>query len=238
MSSARSEFWRGVKAELPILVGVIPFGLIYGVSAINAGISPVATFAMSLIVLAGSAQFVITQLVAVGAPVIVTIITACIVNLRHILYSASVASYVKNIHPIWRWILPYVLTDEMYAVSIIHYQEDSSNQYKHWYALGAGVALATAWDISTLGGIFLGTRIPTNWSLDFTIPLTFIALIIPTLKDVASIVAALVASVVAITTNGLPYRLNLIVATFTGIVVALLLQKFVLSKYGKESQQV
>lgn len=108
MSSPRSEFLAGVRAELPLLLGVTPFGLIYGTLALQAGIPAAPALAMSSIVLAGSAQFVATQLFGVGAPAAVILFTTFVVNLRHLLYSASMASHLRPLRPIWKWVLAYL----------------------------------------------------------------------------------------------------------------------------------
>ncbi len=215
------EFINGVKAELPILVGVFPFGLIYGVSAINAGISPIAAIAMSLIVLAGSAQFVMVKLIGAGVPPLVTIATGFIVNLRHVLYSASIAPHLKHLNPLWKWVLAYTLTDEAYAVAITRYHQHDAPTNKHWYLLGTQVALWSTWQLSTALGILLGAQFPESWSLDFTIALTFIALVVPMINNIAGVAGAATACVVAILAVGMPYKLDLIVATFAGIIVAM-----------------
>ncbi len=183
MTTSHSEFLHGIRDELPILIGVLPFGMIYGVSAISAGIPASIAQAMSCIVFAGSAQFVIAQLIAAGTPSLVVILTAFIVNIRHVLYSASMSSYTRKLHPLWKWLLAYLLTDEAYAVTILHYQKPGDDTHKHQYFLGAGLALWTTWQLSTAAGIFLGGHIPASWSLDFTSTLTFIALVVPALKD-------------------------------------------------------
>ena len=108
---------------------------------------------------AGAAQFVMVQLIAAGTPSLVVILTAFIVNIRHLLYSASVSSYTRKLHPLWKWLLAYLLTDEAYAVTILHYQKPGDDRQKHWYFLGAGLALWTAWQLSTAAGIFLGGHI-------------------------------------------------------------------------------
>jgi 4-azaleucine resistance transporter AzlC len=123
MVTPRSEFFSGIKAELPILIGVIPFGMIYGVLALGAGLEPVQAQAMSSIVFAGSAQFVSAQLLYAGTPGAVIVLTVAVVNLRHALYSASLAPYLKPLQPGWKWLLAYLLTDEAYAVTITHYQQ-------------------------------------------------------------------------------------------------------------------
>ncbi len=235
MTSARFEFIAGLKAELPLLIGVIPFGMIYGVLALSAGIPPLQAQAMSAVVFAGSSQFVAAQLIAVGAPGLVIVLSAGIVNLRHSLYSASLAPYFKRLALPWKWLLPYLLTDEAYAVTITNYQKDAAvgaqeasstlpviaRPNQHWYFLGAGLTLWTTWQTSTALGIFLGTQIPASWSLDFTLALTFIALVVPALKDRPSIAAALSAGITALLANGLPYRLGLVVASLVGILVGL-----------------
>jgi 4-azaleucine resistance transporter AzlC len=234
MPSPRNEFLKGIKADLPILVGVIPFGLIYGVLALDAGLSPGEALAMSAIVFAGSAQIIATQLFGTGTPALVIILTIAIVNLRHALYSASIAPYVKKLTPTWKWGLAYLLTDEAYAVSITHYQEGEQPQssssypgkYKHWFFLGAGLTLWTTWQLSTAAGIFIGAQVPESWSLDFTLALTFIALVGPTLKDRASLGAALAAGLMAVLTFTLPYKLGLVIAALVGILVGLVIERY------------
>ncbi len=221
MQNAKTEFLHGLKDELPILVGVMPFGMIYGILALSAGLSQAEAQAMSVIVFAGSAQFMLVQLVGIGTPALMMIVTGFVINLRHALYSASVAPHVRNLPPLWKGLLAYLLTDEAYAVAITRYNKRDASPLKHWYFLGAGLALWTSWQISTAIGVFLGTQVPSSWSLDFTLALTFIALVVPALKDRPGILAALSASVVAVMTAALPYKLNLIVAAIAGIIVGL-----------------
>jgi 4-azaleucine resistance transporter AzlC len=223
MIKLHSEFLHGIRDELPILPGVLPFGMIYGVSAVSAGIPASIAQAMSCIVFAGSAQFVIAQLIAAGTPALIVILTACIVNIRHLLYSASVSSYIRKLHPGWKWLLAYLLTDEAYAVTILHYQEPGDERQKRWYFLGAGLALWTTWQLSTAAGIFLGGHIPANWSLDFASTLTFIALVVPSLKDHMSGAAALAAALAALLVIALPLKLGIALAALVGITVGLIL---------------
>jgi 4-azaleucine resistance transporter AzlC len=198
--------------------------MIYGALALEAGLSPLLAQAMSCIVFAGSAQFIMAQLVGSGSPLLIIIVTACLVNLRHMLYSASLAPYTHHLPPRWKWALAYLLTDEAYAVGITGYQAAGEKQRKHWYVLGAGLGLWSTWQLSTAVGIFLGGQIPASWSLDFALPLTFIALVVPVLTDRASLAAALVAGVAAVAAAGLPLNLGLIVAAVTGMLAGLLLE--------------
>ena len=158
MRSPRSEFIAGVRAELPILLGVTPFGMIYGVLAMGAGLPVGAAMAMSSIVFAGSAQFVGAQLIRSGTPGMVIVLTTFIVNLRHMLYSASIAPHLAHLSRRWKWLLAYLLTDEAYAVTITRYNQAADSANKHWYLLGAGLALWSTWQVSTAVGIFLGAQ--------------------------------------------------------------------------------
>jgi 4-azaleucine resistance transporter AzlC len=225
MTAARAEFLAGARAEGPILLGVAPFGMIYGALAIAAGLPPAAAQAMSSVVFAGSAQFVAAQLIATGTPGIVIVLTVLVVNLRHMLYSASVAPYVHQLGRRWKWGLAYLLTDEAYAVAIMHYRERSPGEHKHWYLLGAGLALWSTWQVSTAAGIFLGSRVPPTWSLDFTLALTFMALLIPALTDRPSILAALTAGTIAVVGANWPYRMGLLVAAVAGIAAGVLAER-------------
>lgn len=224
-SSPSREFWLGVREEIPILLGVIPFGMIFGILALSAGLNPFDAQAMSSVVFAGSAQFMTAKLVASATPGLVIIVTGFVINLRHALYSASIAPYTKHLPFRWKAGLAYLLTDEAYAVSINHYQRNSDLTHKHWYALGAGLALWGSWNISTGIGIFLGAQIPEAWGLDFALPLTFIALVIPGLKDRPGVITACVASLAALLFFGFPYKLGLLAASFVAIAAGLWSEK-------------
>lgn len=221
---ALKHFLLGAKEELPILVGVAPLGMIYGVLALSAGLSSLQAQSMSSIIFAGSAQFMIAQLVRAGTPVFVIVLTGLVINLRHALYSVSLAPHLKHLPISWKAILAYLLTDEVFAVTVIHYQREEAEPFGHWYFFGAGLALWLIWQLSTAIGIFLGTQIPASWGLDFSLPLTFIALVVPSLKDRAGIVSAIVACLAAVLFFSLPYKLGLIAAAFVAISFGLLVE--------------
>lgn len=224
MSESKKEFWNGVRAEFPLLIGVFPFGMIYGALALNAGLSTSASQLMSSIVFAGSSQFVATQLVHDAAPGFVIILTIAVVNLRHMLYSASLAPYLKDLSLKWKTLLSYLLTDEAYAPSILKFEAEGIRPFSHWFVLGAGFSLWFIWQTSTALGIFLGTAIPKEWSLDFALPLTFIAMVVPALKNRPMIAAALSAGLVALLAFSLPFKLGLILAALTGILVGTVME--------------
>lgn len=224
MSEARKAFWDGVRAELPLLIGVFPFGMIYGALALNAGLSSLASQMMSSIVFAGSSQFVTAQLVHDSAPGFVIVLTIAVVNLRHMLYSASLAPYLKDLSLKWKALLSYLLTDEAYAPGILKYEKEGVTPVSHWFLLGAGFSLWFIWQISTALGIFIGAEMPKDWPLEFALPLTFIAMVVPILKKPPMIAAAFSAGVVALLAYALPFKLGLILAALIGIAVGTVLE--------------
>ncbi|MBI2331655.1 MAG: AzlC family ABC transporter permease [Chloroflexi bacterium] len=230
MSEARRNFIEGIRAEVPLLIGVFPFGMIYGALALNAGLSNAAAQMMSSILFAGSSQFITAQLVSESAPAMVMILTIAVVNLRHMLYSASLAPYLKDLSLKWKVALSYFLTDEAYAPSILYYEKEGLQTQKHWFLLGAGFSLWLHWQVSTAVGIFLGAAIPESWSLDFALPLTFIAMVVQVLKKQPMIAAALSAGVTALLAYNLPFKLGLILAALVGIAVGTMLE-------GRKSQR-
>ncbi len=216
-----AQLLDGVRDTLPLLVGIVPFGMIYGVLAVKAGIPPAAAQAMSAILFAGSSQFMIVQLVGAGTPWLVVVATAFIVNLRHALYSASLAPHLRRLPAAWKGLLAYVLVDEAYAIGITRYEHGGAPGGRHYYLLAAGLAVWVCWQTSTALGIFLGAQIPASWSLDFTLALTFIALVVPALRNRPAALAAAAAGLTAVAAHELPYKFGLILAALAGIGVGL-----------------
>jgi len=207
-----------------MLIGVLPFGLINGALALSAGLTASQAQSMSWIVFAGSSQFALSQLVLESVPALIMVLTVWVINLRHMLYSASLAPYMVSLPTRWKLGLAYLLTDEAYVPSIQHYEKEGVGEYSHWYFLGAGLALWTTWQVSTALGIFVGVVIPENWPLDFALPLTFIALVVPSLKDRPALAAALTAGLLGLVGYSLPYKTGLMLAGLAGIAVGTLLE--------------
>lgn len=223
--SSRRMFLLGARDTLPLLPGTIPFGLIYGATALAAGMPAWLTQAMSVVVFAGSAQFAVVLLVAGGASAITLVLTAAILNLRHLLYSASLGPTLRDGPRGWRLLLSYVLVDEVYGVVVGRMLALPLRQRLR-YMLGSGATLWVAWQLSTLVGILIGARIPAGWSLDFAATLTFIALLVPLLRDRALVGAALVAGLVAALTLAAPLKLGLVAAAIAGIIVGMALDRW------------
>jgi len=221
--SNRSLVWAGVRGTLPLTTSVAPFAMLFGALSVSSGISAGMTMSMSLLVFAGSAQFLAMQLLGSGAPALVLLLTTLVVNLRHALYGISLAPHMESLSKGWKWLLAYFMTDEAYAVSITRYnQEDApSLPNLHWFYVGSGFTLWFCWQTCTAIGVLFGSQIPASWGLDFAIALTFIALVVPVIADKATILAALVGGMAAVLLAGLPLKLGLVAAALAGILAGM-----------------
>ena len=219
-SPPHKELLAGMRDQLPLLLGVVPFGLIFGALAISAGVPPLAAQGFSLVIFAGSAQFIAATMIGSGALPGVIVFTILIVNLRHALYSASLAPHLAHLPRRWKLALSWLLTDEAFAIASARYRRGKLAQ-AHWYLLGTGMTLWAFWQVSTSLGIALGTRLPEDLPLDFALPLTFLALLRPSLVDAASWAAAAAAGLLAVLLGGLPFKLGLVVASMAAVGIGL-----------------
>ena len=215
--SAQQEFWQGVCDELPLMFGVVPFGLVFGVLGIESGLDPLQTILLSTILFGGASQVVFAQLWAAGIPALIVGSSVCVINIRHVLYSASMASHLRHLSLRWRLLLGYLLTDEAYAVSIKRFTNGRAGPFQHFHLLGSGSLLWIGWQASTIVGVVAGKTIPESWSLSFAIPLTFIAVVAPITRTRAEIATAVTAGSLAIICQPLPWNSWLIIAASGGI---------------------
>jgi 4-azaleucine resistance transporter AzlC len=227
LSLQRHEFIRGVRDTLPLLLGAFPFGLIYGAVAATSGLSTAAAMAMSAFVFAGASQFIAVGLVSAQTPVAIIVLTTLIVNLRHMLYSATLLPHLKNLSQKWRIPLAFWLTDETSAVTVHRFQQEDGSTEKHWYQLGSSVAMYLNWQFWCWSGLMLGQKIPdaSDWGLDVAMPITFIGMIIPFVKTVPVAVCMLTAGAAALLTLALPYKLGIVVSALAGIASGLITER-------------
>lgn len=207
----------GVRAFAPLLIAVIPFGLVFGVVAAGSEVGPLLGGATSFIIFAGAAQLATLQLIDAGAAGAVVIATALVINARHLMYSAALAPAFREFPRAARFALPYLLTDQAFALSIVRFGEVEDPVYRRWFFTGAGLSLWVPWQIFTITGIVLGAQVPASWSLDFAIPLMFVILLIPTIKGRPELIAAVIGAMVAVAAADAPYGLGLIVGAVSGI---------------------
>jgi 4-azaleucine resistance transporter AzlC len=223
-----SEFLAGAKETFPLIVGAIPFGIIFGTLALSSGLSFLGAMAMSAFVFAGSAQFIALGLLAAGTAWPVIILTTFVVNLRHALYSASLAPYVRRLPRRWQSPLAFWLTDETFAVVIDRYTKSTTASHTHWYFLGSALFMYTNWQLCTFLGLTIGQLLPNaaELGLDFAMPVTFIGLVIAYLKHWPMVATVIVSGSVALVAFSLPHNLGLIVASLAGILTGILIETF------------
>jgi predicted branched-subunit amino acid permease len=202
---------------LPACVALVPFGLVCGVGAAAAGASWLAALGMSAIIFSGAAQVLAGQMLAGGAPLAVIVLTCFVLGLRFLMYSAAMAPYLKALPGRWQQALAFLLTDQAFAAAIRRFnaKDDLHGGARHF--LGCGMALYICWQVTNMIGFFAGNLIPASWSLEFAVPLCFLALVAPLLRDAPTIVAAVVAGIAVVALGGLPMKLNLIAAGVIGI---------------------
>lgn len=220
----------GARDTLPMLVGAAPFGMIFGTLVATSSMAPWHGQLMSLAVYAGSSQFIATGLVASHTGMLVIWLTTFIVNLRHMLYAATLLPHVAHLPARWRWLLGFLLTDETFAVVAGYHQRSGTAQqqrYAHWYFLGSGLAMYVNWQCWTLVGLLFGTLFPQlqGLGLDYAMVATFIAIIVPQLNRWPQFCAALAAGAFAYILQGLPYKLGLLAAVCIGVLVGMSLSR-------------
>ena len=218
-SDKMREFLRGIGDQLPLQLGVVPFGLVFGVLGIASGLSSPQTILMSSIVFGGASQVVFAQLWATGASPLIVGSSVLVINLRHMLYSAAVAKYLRPLSLRWRIILGCLLTDEAFAISIKRFETTDRTELEHYHLLGSGLTLWVCWQIATVVGVLAGATIPDELNLGFAIPLTFMALVLPNLRRVSAIAAATSAALGALFGQALPWNAWIVAAAVVGITV-------------------
>ncbi|MBJ7539486.1 AzlC family ABC transporter permease [Marinomonas transparens] len=219
------EMRRGAVASIPMIVGGIPFGLLFGSLASSYGLSPWFAMAMSSVVFAGSAQFVAIGLISIHAPLWVIISTTFVVNLRHLLYAADLVKFVKHLPMKVRVIMGFGLIDETYAaVRPLYGTRVVDEKNGHQAYLGSFLSFYLMWNVTTFLGVMSGELIPgmSDWGLEFAMVATFIGIITPYLKSKPFVLALLSSAVTSVLLVGLPNNLGLLVAAMIGVLVGYL----------------
>lgn len=213
----------GARDVSPLLLGIAPFGLVAGIAAVEAGLGFTQAVGMSVIVFAGASQLAALDLIGANAPFAVVVATAVVINLRVVMYSASIAPHFAEYGERLRAGLAYVLTDQAYALSIAEFTGDTERSRWRYY-LGVATPLWLVWQVSTVIGFVLGAGVPEAWGLTFAVPLVFLALLVPAMKDRPTTVAGAVGGVVALLAAGVPFSLGLLVGATAGIVAGLFVE--------------
>ena len=216
---------RGVRDAAPILIGIAPFGLVAGAAAIDAGLTPLQAVGLSVVVFAGASQLAAIDLLGSNAELLVVLVTGLVINLRMVMYSASIAPHFRPLRTWWKSLCSYVLTDQAYALSIARYTDrDLDSTERRDYYLGVAVSLWVVWQCCTVLGIVVGARVPDSWGLEFAVPLVFLSLLVPAVTTRPKLVAAVVGGSVAVAGDvfGVPFNLGLIAGGLAGVVAGVI----------------
>lgn len=207
-------FWKGYRDCAPFLIIVAPFSMLFGVVAREAGLDILQTMSMAVLVIAGASQFTALALLQDGAPVFVALLTALAVNLRMAMYSAALVPHLGHAPLGTRALMAYLMVDQAYAVAVRTYEDNPGmpTSVKVAYYFGCMVLICPFWYVFTLVGALVGQALPPELSLDFAVPVCFIALLAPLLRSLPHVVAALVSTVAAVAFAWVPWNLGLILA--------------------------
>lgn len=231
------QFRAAVRACLPVLPGVLAFGTISGVAMVAAGMPYHLAMTMSVLVYAGNAQLAALQLLSSGTPLLIAVLAALVINLRFCIYSLSMAPHLAAAGPRWRPLLAYLLTDNGYAITLRGYERALSAADKVWYYFGSSAAIWVTWQAGALTGVLVGARIPAAWHLEFSIVLTFLGVVVPTIRDRAVAAAACAAGLTAVLAQQLPLRLGLLLAAAAGITAGMLVEQIQAGRNSAEPRQ-
>ena len=225
MNKKLKIFFRGVIDVLPLMIPVVPFGIIFGAIGIELGFGPYLTYASSIIIFSGASQIVIFQLFSAGASTLVSITSSAVVSSRHLLYGAVVSQYLSHLSIYWKIALSYLLTDQAFAVSNEYFKKNKENKIKHYHLVGSGLTLWLIWQVTTIIGIVLGSIVPDELGLSFTIPLTFLALLVTYLRSIDHLIVIILSGVSSILFFDIPFKAYIIFSGIVALAGALILIK-------------
>jgi predicted branched-subunit amino acid permease len=214
-------FWRGYLDCAPFILIVVPYSMLFGVVARDAGLDVVQTMSMSVLVIAGASQFTALALLQDQAPVFIVVFTALAVNLRMAMYSAALVPHIGHARFGTRVLMADLMVDQAFAVAVKTYEDrpGMSPTNKVAYYFGAMMLICPFWYGFTLVGAVVGQAIPESYSLDFAVPICFIALTAPLLRSLPHVIAALTSCVAAMAFAWVPWSLGLILAALTAMIV-------------------
>ncbi|WP_418592871.1 AzlC family ABC transporter permease [Ponticoccus sp. (in: a-proteobacteria)] len=213
-------FWRGYRDCAPFIVIVAPYSMLFGVVARDAGLDVLQAMAMAVLVIAGASQFTALALLQDQAPVFIALLTALAVNLRMAMYSAALVPHLGHARLGTRALMAYLMVDQAFAVAVRTYEDNPQmpKAAKVAYYFGCMMLICPIWYGFTLTGALVGQAIPASLSLDFAVPVCFIALAAPLLRTLPHMLAAGVSAIAALAFAWVPWSLGLLVAAALAMV--------------------
>lgn len=189
MNDKIKQALKGTVSMLPLSIAVIPWGILAGSLAVDAGLFGFQAQAVSLFVFAGSVQLVGMALIKAGASLSLLLLTTFILTSRHLLYSVAMRENIAQLSLFKRLILGFLLTDELFAI-VSH---KKPHNFSFYYAFGAGFSFYLIWQLASFSGIYLGQNVPNldQYGLDFAVVATFIAIVVPKIKKLSTLIAVI-----------------------------------------------
>ncbi|TBX28351.1 AzlC family ABC transporter permease [Nioella sediminis] len=227
MASSTTAYWRGIRAALPFLLVVAPFGMLFGVVGTEAGLNLAQVMGFSVVIIAGAAQFTAVQLMQEQAPTLIVLASALAVNLRMAMYAASLAPHLGPAPGWQRILIAYFNVDGTYALSHMEYEAKPALTLseKVGFYMGTATVICFPWYLATWIGAVLGASIPAGLSIDFAVPVAFMSFFAPALRTLPHVAAAVTAIILAILLQGVPYSLWILLAGAGGMIVGAELER-------------
>ncbi|HTD03479.1 AzlC family ABC transporter permease [Undibacterium sp.] len=222
----KAAYREAAKAGMPTLFGVGAWGLVVGVAMIKAGLTVPQALGMTLLVFAGSAQLASLPLIAAHAPAWVIFLTALVVNLRFVIFSAILAPHFSYLPWKQRAWLGYLSGDISVGLFMYRYPEPGFDRRKLPYLKGLIFPNWTAWQVGSVIGILLGSQVPASWGLGFAGTLAILCIMLPLVMNKAALVGVAVAGAIALASAHMPYKLGLLIAVLAGMAVAMAVEEW------------
>lgn len=224
--SNASRAWSAILATLPLGISVIPWGVLCGTLAIDAGLNSFQAQLMSLAVFAGAAQLAGIAIFGGGGSWSSLLNSTTMISVRHVLYSATYKDDIVGLPFVKRVIFAFLLTDEMFAVA--QSEQAKTGKFDYWYAVVSGFTFYLIWNIATFVGIFSAHLLGDieSYGFDFAIAATFIAMIMPMIKDKVMLLAVLTSAISALIFAMLGIEQGLIFSALLGMAVGAFLSRF------------
>jgi len=221
-AASGSALRAGARAILPLAAGAFPFGLVYGVTVVESSINDWVGALASLFILAGAAQLAVVDLIDQGAPWFIVVGTALVINARLMMYSGALAPSFSEYPKRWRIPLAHLMTDQTTVTSLLYNERERDPRLRMAYYVGAGGIFASSWLVGTFLGVVVGAAIPSEFQLGFAVPLMFVALLVPSVRDRASLIAAAVGFAVTLLARDAPLNTGLLIGAAAGIAFGML----------------
>jgi predicted branched-subunit amino acid permease len=217
----QASFWTGARAGLrdflPVSVGMVPWALATGMAMVSVGFTPLQAMGMNVIVFAGTAQLGTLPLIAAGAPLWLIVITALVLNLRFLIFSAAIAPGFREVGTPTRWLSGYLLVDGVFATCLNKMLAADDRHWRLGYYLAPSLCSWLLWQIFGLTGVLAAGSIPKSWSLEFMATIALIVLLVPIAKLRPMLVAALTGGIMAVVLRSMPLKLGVIAGIVAGI---------------------